>query len=139
MLSGRMFTSQGVADWYPEILKPSFTPPGSVIGIVWTVIYILCAISLIMFVNRGRGRPLFWPIVALYVFNGVVNAAWSYIFFTRHLIGPAVIDAVLIALTAGLMMVLVWPWSRAASLLLLPYVLWVSFASYLTYAIYLLN
>jgi tryptophan-rich sensory protein len=139
MIAGRMFTVRGVTDWYPEILKPSFTPPGSVIGIIWTVIYILSAVSLILFVNRGREGPFFWPTIGIYVLNGIINAAWSYIFFTRHLIGLAVIDALLIALTVALMMVLAWPYSKASSLLLLPYFLWVSFASYLTYAIYLLN
>lgn len=138
-LASRMFTAQGLTDWYPAIIKPSYTPPGSLIGTVWMTIYILSAISLIIFINRGRGSNAFWPIIGIFVFNGIVNAVWSYIFFTKHLIGLAVIDAVLILITVGMMIVLVWSYSKVSSVLLLPYLLWVSFASYLTYVIYTLN
>jgi tryptophan-rich sensory protein len=67
------------------------------------------------------------------------NVAWSYIFFTKHLIGLAVIDSLLILMTAGMIMVIAWRVSKMSSLLLVPYVLWVSFATYLTYDIYTLN
>jgi tryptophan-rich sensory protein len=69
----------------------------------------------------------------------MLNAAWSYLFFTKHLVGFAVIDAVLIGITVGLIIILVWPYSKASALLLLPYLCWVSFASYLTYDFYTLN
>ncbi len=138
-ISGRMFTAEGVVTWYPALNKPEFTPPGSLIGIVWTIIYILSCISLILFINHGRESHRFWTIIGLFLLNGILNAAWSYIFFTRHLIGLAVLDAILIALTVGMMIVLSWPYSKMSSLLLLPYLLWVSFASYLTYNIYILN
>jgi tryptophan-rich sensory protein len=138
-LAGRLLTDQGVADWYPGIEKPSFTPPGSLIGAVWTVIFILSAISFILVLQRGWGNPLFGLTVAFYVVNGIVNAAWSYLFFTRHVIGLAVIDALLIAITVGIMMVLSRRYAKISSLLLLPYLLWVSFATYLTYVIYTMN
>jgi tryptophan-rich sensory protein len=134
-----MFTDQGVTDWYPEIIKPSYTPPGSFIGVVWTIIFILSAISLILFINRGKGSKIFWPVIGLFALNGIVNVAWSYIFFTKHLIGLAVIDSLLILMTAGMIMVIAWRVSKMSSLLLIPYVLWVSFATYLTYDIYTLN
>lgn len=137
--SGRMFTDQGVTDWYPEIIKPSYTLPGSFIGVVWTIIFILSAISLILFINRGKGSKIFWPVIGLFALNGIVNVAWSYIFFTKHLIGLAVIDALIILITVGMMIVLVRPYSKASSGLLMPYFLWVLFASYLTYDIYTLN
>jgi tryptophan-rich sensory protein len=138
-LAGRIFTAQGLKDWYPDIIKPAYTPQGSVIGAVWTTIFILSAISLIMFINHGRKHQIFWLVMGVFVLNGILNAAWSYLFFTRHFIGFAVIDSVLIAMTVGLIMVLVWPYSKASALLLLPYLCWVSFASYLTYDIYRLN
>jgi len=138
-LAGRYFTAQGVGTWYPSILKPAYTPPGSFIGIVWTVIYILAALSLILFVNRAKGAPLFYPVLALYIVNGILNAAWSYIFFTKHLLGPAVIDAAMLLITVLLIILLAWRYSTAASMLLVPYGIWVSFATYLTYAIYTMN
>jgi tryptophan-rich sensory protein len=137
--AGRLFTAKGVTTWYPAIEKPSFTPPGSLIGLVWTTIFILTAISLILYIRSGKGKALFRGTIFLYVFNGILNAAWSYFFFTKHFIGIAVLDALLIALTVGLMMVLSWRYSKASSILLLPYLLWVSFATYLTFTIYTLN
>ncbi len=139
MVAGRTFTGQGLTEWYPSITKPSYTPPGSIIGLIWTIIFVLSAISLILFINRGRESKAFWPIIGVFIFNGIVNTAWSYIFFTRHMIGLAVIDALLILITVGLLMVVTWPYSKASSILLLPYLLWVSFATYLTYDIYKLN
>lgn len=138
-LAGRAFTSQGIDPWYQTIVKPSFTPPGSVIGIMWTVIYILTAVSLIVFTNIAKNKKVFWPVIGLYLVNGIVNAAWSYIFFTKHLLGLAVIDAGLIGITVLLIIVFAWRYSKAASILLIPYLGWVSFAAYLTYAIYRMN
>jgi benzodiazapine receptor len=138
-LAGRAFTAEGLTDWYPTLVKPSFTPPGSVIGIIWTLIYVLTALAFIIYVNRPRGNATVWPVAGLFIFNGVINALWSYIFFAMHMVGLAVADAALIFLSAGVIMVLSWPRAKVASLLLLPYVLWTSFATCLTYAIYELN
>lgn len=136
---GRAFTSYGIPDWYQTLIKPPFTPPGYVIGIVWTVIYILAAISFILFINAGKGMPFYTMITGSYIVNGVINAAWSYIFFTKHLLGLAVLDAALIGITVAVMIALTWRSSKAASLLLVPYLCWVSFATYLSYTIYRLN
>ena len=138
-LAGRSFTSHGIDPWYQTIAKPSFTPPGMIIGIVWTVIYILTALSLIVFTNNAKGKTIFWPVFVLYIVNGIINAAWSYIFFTKHLLGPAVIAAGLIGVTVLLLIQFSRHYSKAASILLIPYLAWVSFATYLTYVIYRMN
>ena len=139
LLAGRWFTIQGIDPWYWSLSRPSYTPPGSFIGIVWTVIYILSALSLILYVNAAKGRQGFRPVIALYIINGILNAAWSYVFFTKHLPGPAVIDAGLIAVTVLFVIIYAWRYSHAAAVLLLPYLLWGSFATFLTYAIYKMN
>ncbi|MDH4232515.1 MAG: tryptophan-rich sensory protein [Nitrospirota bacterium] len=138
-LAGRQFTSAGIATWYPSLQKPSFTPPGSIIGIVWTLIYILSAASLIQFLRAAKGKPLFAIIIGLYILNGIINAAWSYIFFSRHLLMTAVIDAALIAFTVLIMIVSVWNYSKISAFLLAPYFLWASFATFLSYTIFRLN
>ena len=138
-LAGRAFTAQGIDLWYQAIAKPSYTPPGSVIGTMWTVIYILTAVSLIMFTKHAKGKSGFWPIIGLYIVNGIVNAAWSYLFFTKHLLGLAVIDAGLIAITVLIIIIWSWHYSRLAAALLMPYFGWVSFATYLTYVIFKMN
>lgn len=138
-MTGSFFTSQGVTSWYPNITKPLYTPPGSFIGIVWTVIYIISGISLILFVNKGRGKGIFWLVIGIYVLNGIINASWSYIFFVKHNLGLAVINAFLIWVTVIILIASIWSTSRTASLLLFPYLGWVSFATLLTYEIYQIN
>ncbi|MGD0275288.1 MAG: TspO/MBR family protein [Syntrophales bacterium] len=136
---GSSFTMQGVSTWYMAIMKPSYNPPGVIIGVVWTVIYILSAISLIVFVNAARGKKDLWVISGLYLLNGLINALWSYIFFVRHLLFLAFLDALFIWVTVGLLIIYIWSYSRISSMLLVPYFLWVSFATYLTFVIYRLN
>jgi tryptophan-rich sensory protein len=137
--AGSAFTARGLDYWYPALNKPSYTPPGSLIGVIWTVIYILTALSLILLINADPEKPLLSRLVGLFVLNGLLNAAWSYIFFTRHMIGWAVIGASLIGLTVLLMMAAAWPVSRISSLLLLPYLGWVTFATYLNFDIFRMN
>jgi len=120
-MSGSFFTSQGVSSWYPTIIKPSYTPPGSFIGIMWTVIYILSAISLIVFVNKGRGKGILWLVIGIYVLNGIINASYSYIFFAKHDLGLAVISAFLIWIIVAMLMASIWNISHTASFLLFPY------------------
>jgi tryptophan-rich sensory protein len=136
---GRIFTAEGVTSWYPNILKPSYTPQGSIIGAIWTVIYILTAISLIVFIKKAGGRSVFLPAVGMFILNGLFNASWSYIFFTKHLLRLAFIDALLIWITVLILILLTWPIARLSSILLFPYFLWTSFATFLTYEIYRLN
>ena len=80
------------------------------------------------------GRSLLFNVV-----NGIVNAAWSYFFFSKHLLGFSVVDAGLIAITVLIMVIVVWPHSKLAALLLFPYLGWISFATYLTYVIFKMN
>ncbi|HOP84992.1 MAG TPA: tryptophan-rich sensory protein [Syntrophorhabdaceae bacterium] len=137
--AGASFTMQGISSWYPTITKPPYTPPGTVISILWTIIYILTAISFILFVNKGRGKKYFWHIIGLFLVNGIINAFWSYIFFVYHKIFLAFLNAVLIWISVALLMVALWRHSIIASLLLAPYLVWTSFATYLAFIIYRLN
>ena len=137
-LAGGRFTSSGM-EWYKTISLPAWTPPGAIIGSVWTVIYILTAISAIMIWNRAPGIDNFKVIELLFILNGVFNLLWSYLFFAKQQIGPAVIDSLAIEATLLLLIALIWKHSVTASLLLVPYALWVGFATYLNFTIFLLN
>jgi len=137
--AGRAFTARGVSDWYPSLLKPPFTPPGPIIGAIWTVIYIFTALAFIIYINRARGSAWLRRVAWLFVLNGILNALWSYIFFTKHMLGLAVADAASIFISVGAIMVLAWPKAKATSFLLLPYLMWTGFATYLAYEIYRLN
>lgn len=135
---GNWLTGGGM-DWYKTIRLPSWTPPGSMIGIVWTIIFILSTASALIFYNLAeRGNRFIW-IIFICLLNAILNISWSYLFFRQHLIGPAVIEAALLDLSVIALIILIWPISRLASLLLLPYAGWAAFATYLTYIVWSLN
>jgi len=137
---GSIFTSIGIeSGWYNAISRPAWTPDGFVIGTVWTIIFILATISALIVWNKFKRDQQFNYIIALFLINGFLNFSWSFLFFTAHLIGASVIWAGLIALSVLILMILIWPKSKLASLLLAPYLGWVIFATYLTRVIWKLN
>lgn len=138
--TGSFLTALGIdPGWYASIAKPSWTPDGSVIGAVWTTIFILTAISALLVWKKAKRDKRFYWIVTLLIANACLNVLWSLIFFVLHEIGFAVIEAALLDVTVIALMVLIWPISRIASLMLLPYAVWVAFASFLTYNVWVLN
>ncbi|MFA5133420.1 MAG: TspO/MBR family protein [Patescibacteria group bacterium] len=136
--AGSLVTSRGM-EWYKKINLPDFTPPGSFIGTVWTIIFILSAISAIMVWNKALHNQKFWIIIGLFILNGLLNFFWSYLFFGKQQIFGALFEIIPLEVSVVTLMILIWPLSRLASLLLLPYAGWVAFASYLNYLIWTLN
>ncbi len=122
-------------DWYLSLAKPSWTPPNSVFGPVWTLLYIMIAIAgwLVWRQSAMSSAMIAW-LVAL-----VLNAAWSYLFFGRQQIGAALVDIAALWCAIAAFIVLARGLSPLASLLFVPYLLWVSFASALNAAIWRLN
>lgn len=136
---GSFFTGQGVDTWYQTLSLPSWTPPGSVIGAVWTVLFILVAISALIFWNRAKRGRIFWVAVGVFLLNAFLNVLWSYLFFSEHLLFVAFMDIIFLELSIIALIVLIWPLSRSSSALLWPYAAWVAFAGYLNYIIWQLN
>ena len=137
-IGGRL-TARAVRTWYTTIRKPRWTPPGSIIGAVWTVLYILAALSALLVWNLPGGVPVPLAIASLFVLNAVVNVLWSYVFFYRHQIGAAVWVCLFLDLTIVLLIWLIAPLSPLAAWFLLPYAAWVTFASYLNYRVWAMN
>lgn len=140
--SGSMFTSSGM-EWYATINKPTWTPDGSIIGLVWTAIFILATLSALRIWNKRytkteRYNHILW-IMVLFIVNGILNIEWSFLFFYMHSTYFAAIEAGILGLSVLALMLVIWPVSKLGSLLLLPYFGWVSFATYLTYLIYTMN
>lgn len=139
-LTGSFFTTQGIeSGWYEQIAKPSWTPPGSLIGIVWTIIFVLTAFALLIFWNRARRDMNFWVTIGLFALNGFLNIFWSFLFFFQGWIGAAFFEAVLLTLSVGVLIYLIYPKIRVAAYLLVPYFVWAGFASYLNFSILILN
>ncbi|RJQ38060.1 tryptophan-rich sensory protein [Candidatus Microgenomates bacterium] len=140
---GSVFTSGSTNGWYKTISLPPWTPNGSFIGTVWTVIFALAAISALIVWNttsRKKSLKKFLPAISVaFVLNAILNVLWSFIFFNQHQIGTAIIEAGILGISVAILIVLIYPISRLASYLLVPYLLWVCFATYLTYIIWILN
>jgi translocator protein len=125
--------------WYKTLKLPSFAPPGYVIGMVWTVIFILCAISAIIMWNKIPHNTLFWWIIGLFIANAILNIGWSLLFFNQHMILASIFEMILLEASTIAIIILTWPLARLAAELLLPYAAWVAFATFLTMNIYNLN
>ncbi|MFA5358433.1 MAG: TspO/MBR family protein [Patescibacteria group bacterium] len=135
--AGSAVTSNGMS-WYKTINLPSWTPPGSVIGAVWTAIFLLATIAAILVWNGHHGSRV-WLIFSIFVINAILNIFWSYLFFGQHFLAAAIWEAGVLGLSVVALIVLIWPLTKAASILLMPYAGWVAFATYLTYKVWLLN
>lgn len=129
-------TRSGVAGWYGSLAKPSFNPPNWVFAPVWTTLYVLMAISAW---RVWRARGLFaWPL-QLFFIQLFLNFAWSFIFFSAHWIGIALVEIVILLVAIAGMAACFLKIDRVAALLLVPYLFWVSFAALLNAELYRLN
>jgi translocator protein len=130
---------QGFSSWYATIDKPSFTPPNWVFGPVWTILYLLMGVAAFLVWQKGwqlrRVRiALGWFLVQL-----ILNALWTPVFFGLHQIGWALVVIVLLWTVIGVTMYCFSRVSKTGVILLVPYLLWVSFATVLNGAIWWLN
>jgi len=136
---GSIFTSGSIPGWYAGLAKPSFNPPGWVFAPVWTVLYALMGIAAYLVYEKRQGRKDVGRALTIFASQLGLNVAWSIVFFGAHQILGAVI---VIVLLWALILATIWLFSRisrAAAYLLIPYILWVSFASVLNISLYTLN
>ncbi len=137
-IGGSWVTSLGM-DWYQTLRLPAWTPSGQIIGLVWTIIFILTAWSAILVLKSGRKHPNFWWALWFFVINAVLNLGWTILFFGWHKISYSLAEMIILLCNVLALVTCIWPISKKASLLLVPYLLWVSFATYLTWSILTLN
>jgi tryptophan-rich sensory protein len=135
---GSVFTISNIPTWYASIKKPELTPPNWVFGPVWTTLYILMGIALYLVLEKGWNEKTKLP-VAVFALQLVLNTVWSILFFGYNLLFFAFIEIILLWLAIIATILLFNRVSRKAALLLVPYILWVSIASYLTYSVWVLN
>jgi benzodiazapine receptor len=125
-------------EWYAALKKPSWNPPGWVFGPVWTLLYTLMAVSAWLVWKRG-GFAAQRLALRLFLIQLMLNAAWSPLFFGLHSPGVAFAEIILLWLAILATLAAFRPISRPATLLLVPYLAWVSFAAVLNFALWRLN
>ncbi len=139
MVAGSMVTGSNIPGWYNGLKFPSWTPPGAVIGMIWTVIFSLFIVSAILLVKNVAVGQRFYVVLGLMVLNLVLNYLWSALFFGAHQIGWALAELVILELSVWAIIVALYPLSTVGALLFLPYAFWVAFAGVLNFMIWKLN
>lgn len=134
-----LITAGAVEGWYMEIEKPSFNPPNTIFGPVWTVLYIMMGFSAGLIWSNGTEDPMVRRGLALFGIQLLLNVLWSLLFFGLKSPGLALVDITLLLLTIILCIRAFHPIDRWAAYLMVPYLLWVSFASILNASIWVLN
>ena len=124
-------------EWYQSLEKSSLTPPNIVFPIVWNSLFILMGISAWRIWEKGSQGTRF--ALVLFIVQLSLNVMWSYLFFGLHRPDLALIEIVILWTAILLTAVAFFRIERTAGVLLLPYIIWVSFAIYLNYSIYYLN
>ena len=136
---GAVFTRAAIPSWYAYLKKPAFTPPNWLFGPAWISLYLLMAVAAYMVWQKGWQWPGVRLALAVFLVQLLLNFLWSPAFFgLRSPLAGAVVIVVL-WLAILLTIFLFFKISRPAALLLLPYILWVSYASALNISIYFLN
>ena len=138
---GSVFTTPSISTWYATLARPALNPPAWVFGPVWTTLFALMGISLFLIwksdpsvapKERRRG-------VILFFIQLVLNTLWSIIFFGLHSPGAAFVEIIFLWLAILATIIAFAKISKPSAWLLVPYILWVSFAGYLNFSIWMLN
>jgi tryptophan-rich sensory protein len=124
--------------FYAGLEQPDWAPPGWLFGPVWTLLFALMAIAAWL-VWRNGGFRTNRIALSLFLTQLLFNALWSWLFFAWRLGGPAFADILLLWVLILATLVAFWRAERLAGILLIPYLLWVSFAAFLNYAVWQLN
>ncbi|MCX7833779.1 MAG: tryptophan-rich sensory protein [Ignavibacteria bacterium] len=132
-------TSESVNTWYQSLNKPSFTPPNYIFAPVWSILYLLMGISLYLIWNEGLQRKNVKFTLYFFIFHLLINGLWSFVFFKWHLIFLAFITLLFLWNMILISFILFYRINKLAAFLLLPYLIWVMYASFLNYFIYKIN
>ena len=136
---GSYATRDSITSWYAELSRPSFTPPDWTFGVVWPILYVMMGISAFLTWNVGIDKREVRVALGVFVLQLILNGLWTPIFFGLHLIGLALVEIIMMWAAILLTIFVLWKVSRPAALLLLPYILWVSFAAVLNASLFLFN
>lgn len=137
---GALFTTvDSITNWYAQLQKPEITPANWVFGPVWTILYLLMAISAFLIWRKGLNYTNVKHALGWFLIQLILNAVWTPLFFGLHLILLAFIEIVLLWLTILATLLTFRRVSSLASVLLIPYVIWVGFAAILNGSIWYLN
>lgn len=124
--------------WFDSLNKPFLNPPDWLFAPVWVILYIMMAAALFLFIGDGMRKGKYLPLT-FFLIQLALNLAWSPIFFEMQNILGGFIIIVFMYIFLLLTIITFFKYSKVASFLLIPYLLWLSFAAYLNFAFLVLN
>lgn len=133
------FTVSSIPTWYQTLQKPPFSPPNWIFGLVWIILYFLMGISAYLVWIKGLEKKAVEMALAFFIAQLIFNFLWSILFFGLHSPVLALIDILILWALILIIINKFYKISKTASYLLIPYLLWVSFATLLNFSIVLLN
>jgi len=133
-----IMTVANIHSWYEGLNKSILTPPGFVFSIAWSILYVLLAIVGWMLWQQRKNIEM-RPALYLYISQLLMNWAWTPLFFQLHLTGFSLLWLVILTLLTFLTIYSIKNKEKLVIYLLVPYFIWLIFATYLNYAIWLLN
>lgn len=131
-------TITDIGPWYRSLAQPGWAPPDAAYGVGWTVIFACAALSGVNGWLAMRWNEREW-LLGLFALNGFLNILWSLLFFKLHRPDWAMVEVILLWVSILGLIVFIWRRSIAGAILLLPYLMWVTFAGYLNMTIVRLN
>ena len=132
-------TTSSITGWYTTIRKPSFNPPNWIFGPAWTLLYILTGIAFALIWNAGTEKKEVKKAMKLFGLQLILNLIWPFLFFTMQNPAIAFIDIVILLIAINSTIRHFAAINKTAGYLLIPYLLWVSFATLLNGSIWYLN
>ncbi|HML06006.1 MAG TPA: TspO/MBR family protein [Methanobacterium sp.] len=136
---GSIATFDGITNFFNVLNKPVWTPPSWAFAPIWTTLFILMGIALFLVWRKGFERRDVKIAMAIFGVQIILNILWSVIFFGLRSITGGLIEIIILWIAILVNIVVFYRISKAAGLLLVPYIIWVTIASYLTYTVYILN
>lgn len=136
---GSLFTTPSIATWYKSLTKPMLNPPSWIFAPVWTTLFVLMGVAVFLIWKKGLKEQKTKIAFGIFAVQLVLNILWSIIFFGLHNPGAAFIEIIFLWLAILLTIIYFFKISKPAAYLLIPYILWVTFASYLNYSLWQLS
>ena len=136
---GSIFTVGAIPTWYARLEKPPLTPPNSIFGPVWITLYLLMGIALFLVWRRGLKEPGVMPAFTVFWVQLAVNVVWSVVFFGFRYVAGGLVTIAILWLLILFTIILFFRVSKPAGGILIPYLVWVSVATYLNAGVWMLN
>lgn len=140
-LLGSIANFTSLDSWYISLVKPSFNPPSWIFGPVWTFLFLLMGLSLyLVWQKKGSFHKKQWNLtIKIFSVQLGLNILWSYLFFFFHNPLAGFLEIILLWIFILLNIIYFYKLNKTAGLLLVPYLLWVSFATFLNFNLWILN